>query len=122
MTLCTVLAIVVTTLVFKMYNDRKKPKKQKDDHNTRQERAVWARAIVLEAKSGPVALSGLARTDLTLRVHLPGSEPYEATTQWIVEQDALQYVATEQELPVKVDPKSPQYVYPNSSWAKFAEE
>jgi hypothetical protein len=63
----------------------------------------------------------LARTDLTFKVHLPGVEPYEATTQWLVEQDALQYVAAGQEISVKVDPGSPQYVYPSSSWARVAE-
>lgn len=120
-TLCTLALIGVTWWLFRMYNERKKPKKQKDDHNTRQQRAVWARASVIDAKSAAIGLSGMARTDLTLKVHLPGVEPYEAATQWLVDPDALQYVAAGQEISVKIDPGSPQYVYPSSSWAKFAE-
>lgn len=96
-------------------------KAPKADHRTRQDRAVWAWAKVLSARPGPVSALKVARVEMDLEVHLPGSEPYPAATAWLVDAEALEYVEVGKEVPAKIDPAEPQYVYPNGRWAKFAE-
>jgi hypothetical protein len=99
----------------------RKPKTTKDDPHTRQERAVWAWATILSASQGPVNTFHMVRVDLQLEVHLPGTPVYRAKTTWLVEQEALASVDEGKEIPLKVDPLGPQYVYPNGGWAKFVE-
>ncbi|MGB8214799.1 MAG: hypothetical protein WCE68_14680 [Anaerolineales bacterium] len=99
----------------------RKPKAAKTDHNTRQLRAVWAWAKILSSSQGPLNTFRMARVELQLEVHLPGTSPYQAKTTWLVEQDALASVEAGKEIALKVDPQGPQYVYPNGAWAKFVE-
>jgi hypothetical protein len=99
----------------------RKPKTAKDDHRTRQERAVWAWAKIISSSQGPVNTFRMARVELQLEVHMPGTQAYRASTTWLVEQDALASVEEGKEISLKVDPLGPQYVYPNGSWAKFLE-
>jgi hypothetical protein len=99
----------------------RKPKTAKDDHRTRQERAVWAWAKILSASQGPVNTFQMARVDLQLEVHMPGTPPYQAKTVWLVEQESLASVEEGKEISLKVDPLAPQYVYPNGAWAKLLE-
>jgi hypothetical protein len=99
----------------------RKSKTAKDDHRTRQERAVWAWANILSSSQGPVSSFGVARVEIQLEVHLPGSPVYPAKTTWLVDKESLAYVEVGKELALKVDPQDPQYVYPNGSWAKFME-
>ena len=99
----------------------RKPKAAKDDTNTRLERAVWAWAKILSSSQGPVNTFHMARVEMQLEVHMPGSPAYQAKATWLVEQDALASVETGKEISLKVDPLGPQYVYPNGSWAKYLE-
>ena len=96
----------------------RKSKTAKDDPTTRQERAVWAWAKVLSSNQGAVNSFRMARVEMQLEVHLPGTPAYQAKTTWLVEQDALPSVEVGKEIALKVDPQGPQYVYPNGTWAK----
>lgn len=115
------LTIALTIWFFLRMRQPRKPKASKDDHRTRQERAVWAWATVIDSKSRPVNAIGMARVEMELEVHTPGSQPYRATTTWMVEQESLPFVEVGKEIALKVDPLGPKYVYPNGSWAKFVE-
>jgi hypothetical protein len=99
----------------------RKSKTAKDDPSTRQERAVWAWAKILTASQGPVNTFRMARVEMQLEVHLPGTLAYQARTIWLVEQDALKSVEEGKEIALKVDPLGPQHIYPNGTWAKFLE-
>jgi len=99
----------------------RKSKTAKDDPTTRQERAVWAWAKVLSSNQGAVNSFRMARVEMQLEVHMPGSPAYQAKTTWLVEQDALPSVEVGKEIALKVDPQGPQYVYPNGTWAKSLE-
>ncbi len=116
-----ILFIVVVMVVFTLRSRKNKPKPEKVDHRTRQDRAVWAWTKVLTSERGPVGLAGMVRVNVKLEVHLRGEAPYEAETLWLVEEEALGYVEVGKEVPVKVDPTAPQFIYPHGSWAKFVE-
>jgi len=93
-------------------------KKTKDDPQTHRERAVWAWARIVTSIQGAAGLGGMVQVALELEVHLPGTPMYAATTTWLVEQEALEYVGREKEISLKVDPQDLKYIYPNGSWAK----
>ena len=112
---------IIVVVIFLLLTRKRKPKAEKVDHHTRQERAVWAWTRVLSAEPGPVGLGGTVRVKMKLEVHLRGEEPYEAETLWLVDEEALGYVEVGKEVPVKVDPTAPQFIYPHGSWAKFVE-
>jgi hypothetical protein len=99
----------------------RKPKTAKDDHRTRQERAVWAWAKILSSSQGPVNTFRMARVEMQLEVHMAGTQADRARTTWLVEQEALASVEEGKEISLKVDPLGPQYVYPNGAWAKVVE-
>jgi hypothetical protein len=99
----------------------RKSKTSKDDPTTRQERAVWAWAKILSSSQGAINTFRMARVEMKLEVHMPGSPAYQTKTTWLVEQDALASVKEGKEIALKVDPLGPQYVYPNGTWAKFLE-
>jgi hypothetical protein len=99
----------------------RKPKTAKDDPATRRDRAVWAWAKVLSSSQGTVNSFRMARVEMNLEVHMPGSPAYQARTAWLVEQDALPSVEVGKEIALKVDPLGPQYIYPNGTWAKSLE-
>jgi hypothetical protein len=99
----------------------RKPKPTKDDHRTRQERAVWAWAKILTASQAPVNTFRMARVELQLEIHMPGSPAYQARTTWLVEQESLASIEEGKEISLKVDPLDPKYVYPNGAWAKYLE-
>ena len=99
----------------------RKSKTAKDDPTTRQERAVWACAKILSSSQGAVNSFRMARVEMVLEVHMPGSPAYQAKTIWLIEQDALASIAEGKEIPLKVDPLGPQHVYPNGTWAKSLE-
>lgn len=96
-------------------------KKKKDDPQTHRERAVWAWARIVNSIYGAAGLGGMVRVTLDLEVHLPGTPMYTATTTWLVEQEALEYVEIGKEISLKADPQDPKYIYPNGSWAKVVE-
>jgi hypothetical protein len=96
----------------------RKSKTAKDDPTTRQERAVWAWAKVLSSSQGEVNTFRMARVEMKLEVHMPGSPAYQAKATWLVEQESLASVEEGKEIALKVDPLGPQYVYPNGTWAR----
>ena len=100
---------------------RRRPKAAKVDLNTRRDRAVWAWAKVLAATVGTVNLANQARVEMTLEVHLPGTPAYQATTTWLVDQEALGYVEAGKDVNLKVDPQGPEFVFPNGPWAQRVE-
>jgi len=96
-------------------------KKIKESPQVHRERAVWAWARVVTSSHGTTGLGGMLRVNLELDVHLPGTPHYTATTTWLVEQEALEYVETGKEISLKVDPQDLKYIYPNGPWAKVLE-
>jgi hypothetical protein len=116
-----ILFIVAILVIFTMRSRKNKPKAEKVDHRTRQDRAVWAWTKVLASERGAEGFAGMVRVKMKLEVHLRGEAPYEAGTTWLVEGEALGYVEVGKEVPVKVDPTAPQFVYPQASWARFVE-
>ena len=99
----------------------RKSKTAKDDPTTRQERAVWAWAKILSSSQGAINTFRMARVEMTLEIHMPGSPAYQAKVTWLVEQDALASIEEGKEVALKVDPQGPQFVYPNGTWAKSLE-
>jgi heme/copper-type cytochrome/quinol oxidase subunit 2 len=116
-----ILFIVVILVIFTLRSRKNKPKAEKVDHHTRRDRAVWAWTKLLASERSPESLAGMVRVKMKLEVHLRGEAPYEADTTWLVEEEALGYVEVGKEVPVKVDPTAPQFVYPQASWARFVE-
>lgn len=51
--------------------------------------------------------SSLANRQLTLRVHVPGMDPYEVDGQWMVRGKHVDDVASGRQVPVKVDREDP---------------
>ena len=99
----------------------RKSKKTKDDPTTRQERAVWAWAKILSSSQGAVNNFHMARVEMKLEVHMPGTPAYQVNVTWLVEQDALASMEEGKEIALKVDPMGPQHVFPNGTWAKSLE-
>jgi len=116
-----VVTIVFFAWLFIRMRRPKKAKKVKDDPVTRQDRAVWAWAKVLSSNLGALNTLHMARVEMTLEVHMPGSPAYQARTAWLVEQEALASVEAGKEISLKVDPQAPEHVYPNGTWAKSLE-
>ena len=115
------IAVVVYLVTTRRIGGRK-PKTPKLDHATRQERGVWGWAKVLASQpAGRPGLGGLQRHTLELEVHLPGNPAYTATATWLVESESSGFVAPGKEVSVKVDPADLKYVYPQGSWARYAE-
>lgn len=103
------------------FNRRKTTKPKKEDHATRQRRAVWAMATIREMNTEPSSFGTMTRVTMQVHVKLPGSEPYDAKTTWLVKSDSLELLETGKDIGVKVDPQNPQYIYPNGNWATFVE-
>jgi hypothetical protein len=116
-----VLTLGVLAWFFFRSRRSRKPDHAKDDHRTRQERAVWAWAKILSSNQGTVNTFHMARVELQLEVHMPGTPAYRATTTWLVEQESLGFIGEDKEISLKVDPLDPKFVYPNGTWAKFVE-
>ena len=100
---------------------KRKSKNVKEEPSTRQERAVWAWAKILSSSQGALNTFRMARVEMELEVHMPGSPAYQAKAIWLVEQEALASVEEGKEIALKVDPLGPQYVYLNGTWAKSLE-
>ena len=100
---------------------KRKSKNVKEEPSTRQERAVWAWAKILSSSQGALNTFRMARVEMELEVHMPGSPAYQARVTWLVEQDSLAAIQAGKEISLKVDPLGPQHVYPNGTWAKSLE-
>jgi hypothetical protein len=116
-----VLTIGVFIWYFVRMRRQRKPQPGKVDQRTRQERAVWAWAKIISSHQEPVNTFHMARVELELDVHMPGTPAYQAKTTWLVEEGSLASVEEGKEISLKVDPLDPQYIYPNGGWAKFVE-
>jgi hypothetical protein len=116
-----VMTILLTLWYLNHLRKQRKPKKEKVDEHTRQERAVWAWANILSSSQGPVSSFGVSRVEMELEVHLPGTPVYPAKVTWLVDKESLGFVDQGKELALKVDPLGPTHIYPNGSWAKVLE-
>jgi hypothetical protein len=99
----------------------RKSKNVKEEPSTRQERAVWAWAKILSSSQGALNTYRMARVEMGLEVHMPGTPAYQAKVTWLVEQDSLPAIQEGKEISLKVDPQGPQHIYPNGTWAKSLE-
>ena len=113
--------LVVLLFGFFMWLRSQQAKKPKEDHPTRQRRAVWAMATITEMRTEPSSFGTMTRVYMSVHVRLPGSEPYDAKTTWLVKADSLDLLENGKDIGVKVDPQNPQYIYPNGNWATFVE-
>jgi hypothetical protein len=116
-----ILTIIFFVWFFIRMRKPRKPKSNKDDHTTRQERAVWAWANILSSSQEPVNSFHMARVTLQLEVHMPGTPAYQAGATWLVDEASLSAVEVGKEISLKVDPLDPKYIYPSGGWAKFVE-
>jgi hypothetical protein len=112
------LSVVIAIWYILRLRKQRRPKKEKVDEHTRQERAVWAWANILSSNQGPVSSFGVSKVEMELEVHLPGNPVYPAKVTWLVDKDSLGFVEVGKELALKVDPQGPEHIYPNGSWAK----
>ncbi len=119
------LPVLTIALAIWFYTRMRKPRKGKEkkvDERTRQDRAVWAWATILNSTQGPVSSFGVSRVEMELEVHLPGTPVYPAQVTWLVDKESLPFIEKGKELSLKVDPLGPEYIYPNGSWAKPVEK
>jgi len=117
-TLLPAVGICLIIWIFLRSRDPNRKKKVKVDDRTRQERAVWAWAVIKKADRGPVSSLHAARVEMELEVHAPGSPAYPATVTWLVDEESLVFTEEGKELALKVDPMDLKYLYPNGSWAR----
>lgn len=113
------LIMIVLIIVTNRMSGRRK--KTVETSASRLEGAIWGWATVLSSTSQPTDISDKIRVEMELEVHLPGNVPYQARTVWMINPEALAYVAVGKDISVKVNPNSPKYVYPHAPWATFVE-
>lgn len=86
--------------------------------------AITARAEILRiARSGNLKRQILVRAAelrLVLWVHPPNGRPYEATVSWLVEEHCLGRLSIGAVVPVQINPRRPEHVYPAQPWAHYA--
>jgi hypothetical protein len=86
--------------------------------------AVRARAEILRVgHQGSLrrqALFRVAELHLVLWVQPPTGRPYEAQVSWLVEDESLGRLSVGAVLPVRINPRRPEHVYPDQSWAHYA--
>lgn len=86
--------------------------------------AVRARAEILRvARRSTLRRQDLARAaelSLVLWVHPPDGRPYEARVSWLVDDESLGRLRVGAVLPVRVNPRRPERVYPDQPWAHYA--
>ncbi len=75
---------------------------------------VISRNETLSPKAG-----NIAKVDLQMEIHLEGKAPYQVSTCWLVEVGSLDQVSPGKSVPVKVDPKKNERVFPNVPWARL---
>lgn len=86
--------------------------------------AITARAEILRiARTGNLKRQVLVRAAelrLVLWVHPPDGRPYEATVSWLVEEHSLGRLSIGSIVPVQINPRRPENVYPAQPWAHYA--
>lgn len=112
--------VLISAIIWVSLRKKRTVVKTDNSPQARLDRAVWAWARVLKSSHDEPGLAGMVRVTLELEVHLPGTPAYTIDTVWLVEQESLEYVQVDQEVPLKVDPLGMHHVYPNGPWAKLA--
>lgn len=89
----------------------------------REAAALRTDAIVVAVEHGwnNNPLRGRIELILTFQINDPYSQPYQARTPWMVNQDRRQLVEPGQLVPVKVNPAHPQQVFPDVDWAVISD-
>lgn len=86
--------------------------------------AVRARAEILrigrQSSLRRQALLSAAELQLILWVQPPQGRPYEAKVAWLVEDESLARLTVGAVLPVRINPRRPEHVYPDQPWAHYA--
>lgn len=86
--------------------------------------AVRARAEILRVgrqnSLRRQALLRAAQLSLVLWVQPPEGRPYEARVSWLVEDESLTRLTVGTIVPVRVNPRRPERVYPDQPWAHYA--
>jgi len=86
--------------------------------------AIPAQATILSVMQGDYTTGGAFRKlelKLTLRVQHPQLPPYEAKTEWLVNEIALPQVQPQHVVPVRVNRENPERVYLDAEWAEFSD-
>jgi hypothetical protein len=122
------IAIAAVLFTVKQHRTQGEQARQRvKDYLARQASAVWASAILINARDGIAGggeggVSNRARYELSLEVTPPGGTPYQARTTWLVEVAQMSLLQPGQQLSVKIDQQDAKIIYPNASWAKFVAE
>ncbi|MFV9507722.1 MAG: hypothetical protein AB4911_24490 [Oscillochloridaceae bacterium umkhey_bin13] len=86
--------------------------------------AITARAeilrIVRQSSVSRQMLMRAAELRIVLWVQPPNGRPYEAKVAWLVEDAKLQRLAVGAVVPVRINPRRPEAVYPDQPWAHYA--
>lgn len=90
-------------------------------HQVALQRAIWAGATVVSARSQPVGHPHpvQVRVDLRLEVCSPGGGTYMADTIWEVDPVMLSQLQPGESISVKIDVEDPSKIYPNMSGATY---
>lgn len=86
--------------------------------------AVTAHAEILrilhQSAFGRPGLLRSAELTMILWVHPPNGRPYEAQVAWLVGDESLSRMTVGAVIPVRINPRRPEHVYPAQSWAHYA--
>ncbi|PDW04405.1 hypothetical protein [Candidatus Viridilinea mediisalina] len=86
--------------------------------------AVTAHAEILrilhQSAFGRPGLLRSAELTMILWVHPPNGRPYEAQVAWLVDDESLSRMTVGSVVPVRINPRRPEHVYPAQSWAHYA--
>ncbi len=87
-------------------------------------RESFARAAPAVARVLQVGKSTTSRSyravvmELQIQVHAPGAEPYELSTIWAIDHQAVSKVHVGKTLAIKIDPQDPRKIYSNEAWGR----
>ena len=116
-------AILVGIFIIRMNRNQlrllrsKQPGKTEFENGPRDALEAEAQVVSRNDTISPEA-RGIAKVDLQVEVHLRGQAAYQVTTTWLVEEKSLELLTPGKNVPVKVDPKKQQRVFPNVPWAR----
>ncbi|MCU0848846.1 MAG: NADH-quinone oxidoreductase subunit C [Spirochaetes bacterium] len=86
----------------------------------RENRAFFANASIIKSEAGiPEQGGGTARVKLLLNILSDPDKPYTASTVWLVDITAIDYLKQGGEISVKIDADDPKIIYPGASWARY---
>lgn len=86
--------------------------------------SVAARAEILRigrrAAFHQTTFGRTAKLRLVLWVHPPSGRPYEARVSWFVKDENLDRLTLGSIIPVRINPRRPEHIYPDQPWAQYA--